>query len=168
MLAVLCNNITIWADDFVDIDIKDNDAESMYETIVDDLSVIDASENDTEEIEQERIETDEMITSGNEDIEENEEVVSLPIYESAASIVKFGSTSIQLQYGPGGYFTDNGKACSDHSTKGIHSYYDESACNCICTYNGKSLGAVQCFGYGRYIQTVLFGSNSNYYLSRSN
>ena len=67
---------------------------------------------------------------------------------------------VNIGYKAGDYFTDNGKACTDHGTKGIHSYYNESACNCICTYNGKSLGAVQCFGFARYVQTKLYGVNS--------
>ncbi len=79
---------------------------------------------------------------------------------AAASTVTFGNTSVNLDYGPGSYFTDNGKACTDHGTKGIHSSTNESACNCKCKYNNISLGACQCFGYARYIQTVLFESNS--------
>lgn len=65
-----------------------------------------------------------------------------------------------IGYAPGSFFTDNGKACTDHSVKGKHSYYNEKACNCICTYNGKSLGAVQCFGFARYVQTKIYGVNS--------
>mgnify|MGYP003296726734 CR=1 FL=1 len=67
---------------------------------------------------------------------------------------------VNIGYRAGSYFTDNGKACTDHGTKGIHSYYNEKACNCICTYNGKSLGAVQCYGFARYVQTKLYGVNS--------
>ena len=67
---------------------------------------------------------------------------------------------VNIGYKAGDYFTDNGKACTDHGTKGIHSYTNEKACNCICTYNGKSLGAVQCFGFARYVQTKLYGVNS--------
>lgn len=77
-----------------------------------------------------------------------------------------GSTSgfkingIGIGYNAGAYFTDNGKACTDHGVKGKHSYTNENACNCICTYKGKSLGAVQCFGFARYVQSRLYGSNS--------
>ena len=78
----------------------------------------------------------------------------------AGGNVTFGGKTVWLQYGPGDYFTDNGNACTDHSIKGIHSFTNESACNCKCTYNGVSLGACQCFGYARYVQTVLFGKNS--------
>ena len=67
---------------------------------------------------------------------------------------------VNIGYSAGSYFTDNGRACTDHGTKGIHSYYNENACNCICTYNGKSLGAVQCYGFARYVQTKLYGVNS--------
>lgn len=67
---------------------------------------------------------------------------------------------IGIGYNAGSYFTDNGKVCTDHNVKGKHSYYNEKACNCICTYNGKSLGAVQCFGFARYVQTKLYGTNS--------
>lgn len=67
---------------------------------------------------------------------------------------------MNIGYKPGSYFTDNGKACTDHSKKGIHSFTNEAACNCICTYNGKSLGAVQCFGFARYVQSKLYGVNS--------
>ena len=67
---------------------------------------------------------------------------------------------VNIGYSAGSYFTDNGRACTDHSTKGIHSYTNERACNCICTYNGKALGAVQCYGFARYVQTKLYGVNS--------
>jgi hypothetical protein len=67
---------------------------------------------------------------------------------------------VNIGYAAGSYFTDNGKACTDHSTKGIHSYTSESACNCISLYNGRSLGAVQCFGFARYVQSKLYGVNS--------
>lgn len=67
---------------------------------------------------------------------------------------------VDIGYAAGSYFTDNGKACTDHGTKGIHSYYNESACNCICTYKGQSLGAVQCYGFARYVQSKLYGVNS--------
>jgi hypothetical protein len=67
---------------------------------------------------------------------------------------------VNIGYAAGSYFTDNGKACTDHGTSGIHSYSNEKACNCICTYNGKSLGAVQCFGFARYVQSKLYGVNS--------
>ena len=74
--------------------------------------------------------------------------------------VTFGGKTVWLEYGPGDYFTDNRKACTDHGTSGIHSATNEAACNCKCTYNGTKLGACQCFGYARYIQTILFGKNS--------
>jgi hypothetical protein len=67
---------------------------------------------------------------------------------------------VNIGYKAGSYFTDDGKACTDHSRSGIHSYTNESACNCICRYNGQSLGAVQCFGFARYVQTKLYGVNS--------
>lgn len=67
---------------------------------------------------------------------------------------------VDIGYKAGSYFTDNGKACTDHNKSGIHSYSNEKACNCICTYNGKSLGAVQCYGFARYVQTKLYGVNS--------
>ncbi len=79
---------------------------------------------------------------------------------SGTGTVQIGGSTITLDYPPGSYFTDDGKACTDHGTSGIHSSTNESACNCRCTYNGTALGACQCFGYARYIQTVLFGKNS--------
>lgn len=58
--------------------------------------------------------------------------------------VTFGGKTVWLEYGPGDYFTDNRKACTDHGTSGIHSATNEAACNCKCTYNGTKLGACQC------------------------
>lgn len=82
------------------------------------------------------------------------------VVNASGGNVAFGGKTVWLEYGPGDYFTDNGRACTDHGTSGIHSATNESACNCKCTYNGTKLGACQCFGYARYIQTVLFGKNS--------
>ena len=87
------------------------------------------------------------------------DVINIEVNASGGNVA-FGSKNVWLEYGPGDYFTDNGKACTDHGTSGIHSATNESACNCKCTYNGTKLGACQCFGYARYIQTVLFGKNS--------
>ena len=87
------------------------------------------------------------------------DVNSIKVNASGGNVA-FGGKTVWLEYGPGDYFTDNGKACTDHGTSGIHSATNESACNCKCTYNGTKLGACQCFGYARYIQTVLFGKNS--------
>ena len=79
---------------------------------------------------------------------------------SFASATGYVIAGVDIGYQAGDYFTDNGKACTDHGTKGIHSYYNENACNCICTYDGKSLGAVQCYGFARYVQSKLYGVNS--------
>lgn len=72
----------------------------------------------------------------------------------------FVINGIDIGYAAGSYFTDNGRACTDHGIKGKHSFFNESACNCICTYNGRSLGAVQCFGFARYVQSKIYGENS--------
>lgn len=77
--------------------------------------------------------------------------------EAASNLVVGGVT---LDYADGDYFTDNGKECSDHSTKGIHSSTNESRCNCKCSYNGRILGACQCFGFARYVQYKMFGIDS--------
>ena len=68
----------------------------------------------------------------------------------ADSTVKFGNTSVILDYGPGDYFTN------DHGTCKVH--YTDTKCK--NTYNGIYLGASQCFGYARYIQQKIFGKNS--------
>ena len=68
----------------------------------------------------------------------------------ADSTVKFGNTSVVLDYGPGDYFTDDHEACKVHYTD----------VKCKNTYNGIYLGASQCFGYARYIQQKIFGKNS--------
>ncbi len=67
-------------------------------------------------------------------------------------------------YAPGSYYTKNGKACSSCHTNNSFSCVDNpSACNCLRkpTINGNKvdLGAVQCLGYARYWQEVLFGYN---------
>ncbi len=72
------------------------------------------------------------------------------IEASADEAVRFGGTSITLDYGPGDYFTD------DHGTCKVH-YTD---IKCKNTYNGIYLGASQCFGYARYVQQKIFGKNS--------
>lgn len=77
--------------------------------------------------------------------------------EAASNLVVGGVT---LDYADGDYFTDNGKECSDHSTKGIHSSTNESKCNCKCSYNGRILGACQCFGFARYVQYKMFDIDS--------
>ena len=65
-------------------------------------------------------------------------------------------------YGPNSFFTKNGKACSCHATSSIDCVSSPSSCNCLrkVTVDGKTVDllAVQCFGYARYWQQVLFGA----------
>ena len=103
-------------------------------------------------------ETDESEEKTKDKDSEVLEIVGENIY-LATSTVTFGTKAVSLVYGPGTYFTDNGKACTDHGTSGIHSATNEAACNCKCSYNGITLGATQCYGYARYLQQVLFGKN---------
>lgn len=72
---------------------------------------------------------------------------------------------VALDYSLGDYFTDNRKACT--SCHGGHSgnyATNESYCNCKCTavINGRTvkLGAIQCFGFARYVQSKVYGCNS--------
>lgn len=64
-------------------------------------------------------------------------------------------------YGPGDYFSKNGKACTCHG----HGNCVASGSNCNClryvVIDGEKcdLRAVQCMGYAMYIQQVLFGCN---------
>ena len=78
----------------------------------------------------------------------------------AARIDKVLST-----YGPNSFFTKNGKACSCHATSSIDCVSSPSSCNCLrkVTVDGKTVDllAVQCFGYARYWQQVLFGAFEN-------
>ena len=68
-------------------------------------------------------------------------------------------------YKPGkSYFTKNGSACAScHSNNSFSCVDSPSACNCLryVTINGKKVDllAVQCFGYARYWQQILFGSH---------
>ena len=69
-------------------------------------------------------------------------------------------------YKPGSsFFTKNGKACSCHATSGINCLNSPSSCNCLrkVTVDGKTVDllAVQCFGYARYWQQMLFGAFEN-------
>ena len=70
-------------------------------------------------------------------------------------------TGVDIGFNDGDYFTKNGKACSCHN-KGI-CLVDESQCNCIryVTYKGKTvdLAAVQCFGFSRLCQLLVFGEH---------
>lgn len=64
-------------------------------------------------------------------------------------------------YGPGDYFSKNGKACTCHSrNKCVANGPD---CNCLryVYIDGEKcdLRAVQCMGYATYMQQVLFGCN---------
>ena len=81
---------------------------------------------------------------------------------SAGKIVVKGTA---LDYSLGQYFTDNGKACTKcHGGHGGNYATNESYCNCKCTavINGRTvkLGAIQCFGFARYVQSKVYGCNS--------
>ena len=84
--------------------------------------------------------------------------ITLLVYNTTVNAYQV--LGVEIEYGPGSYFTDNGKACTDHGVRGKHSAVNESACNCKCTYGNYKLGACQCFGYARYMQVKLFGTNS--------
>lgn len=64
-------------------------------------------------------------------------------------------------YGPGDYFSKNGKACTCHGHGNCVA--SGSKCNCLryVVIDGEKcdLRAVQCMGYAMYIQQVLFGCN---------
>ena len=73
--------------------------------------------------------------------------------------------TLVTNYVPGSsFYTKNGKACSCHANSAINCIAATHAnCNClrVIQYNGKSidLGTVQCFGYARYCQQILYGVN---------
>lgn len=72
---------------------------------------------------------------------------------------------VALDYALGDYFTDDGKECSScHGGHGGNYATNENYCNCKCTavINGKTvkLGAIQCFGFARYVQSKVYGYNS--------
>lgn len=72
---------------------------------------------------------------------------------------------VALDYSLGQYFTDNGKACTSCHGGHIGNYAtNESYCNCKCTavINGRTvkLGAIQCYGFARYVQSKVYGYNS--------
>lgn len=62
-------------------------------------------------------------------------------------------------YPAGSYFTDNGKACTDHkvSCGAGASYVNEMACNCKCTWEGISLNSTSCYGFANMVFYRLFG-----------
>ncbi|MBO7336606.1 MAG: SH3 domain-containing protein [Lachnospiraceae bacterium] len=68
-------------------------------------------------------------------------------------------------YGPGDYFSQNGRACTCHDDNRncVAGALDPSSgCNCLrlVTIEGKQVDVrgVQCMGYARYIEYVLFGT----------
>lgn len=72
---------------------------------------------------------------------------------------------VTLDYALGSYFTDNGRKCTNCHGKHTGNYTtNENYCNCKCTatINGKTykLGAIQCFGFARYVQSALYATNS--------
>lgn len=73
--------------------------------------------------------------------------------------------TLVTNYVPGSsFYTKNGKACSCHANSSINCIAaTHPNCNClrVIQYNGKSidLGTVQCFGYARYCQQILYGVN---------
>lgn len=83
---------------------------------------------------------------------------TIPVYDSAYSVT-VGSQSIPFSdYPAGSYFTDNGHACNDHIT--CHagaSLYEESACNCKCTWNDIALNSTSCYGFANMVFYRLFG-----------
>ena len=96
-------------------------------------------------------------------------VVLLPLFpimtqvEVKAAISSYtttinGQTLPFADYPVGSYFTDNGKACTDHGTCGAGaSYTDETACNCKCTWNGVALKSTSCMGFASMVFYRLFG-----------
>ena len=70
---------------------------------------------------------------------------------------------VLANYGPNTFFTKNGKACSCHASSSINCVNSPSNCNCLRKVNidGKTVDllGVQCMGYARYWQQILFGSH---------
>lgn len=72
--------------------------------------------------------------------------------------------AVFAKYYPGNsYFTKNGRACNCHTNYSFSCVNSPSACNCLrwVNINGKTVDllAVQCFGYARYWQQMLFDSH---------
>lgn len=95
-----------------------------------------------------------------------------PMKRTQSSAVNGGSGNIQVAgvdigYRLGQYFTDNGSVCSGCHGKHAGNYAtNESYCNCKCTaiVNGRrvELGGIQCLGFARYVQSVLYGGRNEY------
>ena len=77
---------------------------------------------------------------------------------------------VDIGYGPGDYYTKNGKACKDiyGPNKSCHGHgiceeNVDARCNCLrkFTINGKEIDtyAVQCLGFARYVQYMLYGTH---------
>ena len=68
------------------------------------------------------------------------------------------------KYGVGKYFTENGKACTSHSTSNGRS----TNCHMATAAEAGTAGCWQCFGFARYVFYQLFGKPLaiNYYLAR--
>ncbi len=81
-------------------------------------------------------------------------------YSNNATIADRIDEALTL-YPSGSYFTKNGKACSSCHKADVDCVANGSNCNCLryITIDGKKVDllAVQCFGYARYWQQVLFG-----------
>lgn len=74
--------------------------------------------------------------------------------------------NVTLDYALGDYFTDNGKACTKcHNGHSGNYATNERYCNCKCTATignrTYKLGSIQCFGFARYVQSALYGTNSH-------
>ena len=68
-------------------------------------------------------------------------------------------------YGPGTYFTYNGKACTDHDTN-PKCATTERGCNCRRILDdGTDMLAWQCFGFARYVFYTCFGFIDNAWVS---
>ena len=71
-------------------------------------------------------------------------------------------------YGPGDYFSKNGKACTCHNR--CNCVANGSSCNCLryVYIDGVKcdLRAVQCMGYAMFFEQVLFGCNEFSHSSR--
>jgi len=81
-------------------------------------------------------------------------------YNSSSSYsVTIGTQKLPFSdYPAGSYFTDNGKACTDHNNCGAGaSYTNEGACNCKCTWNGVALLSTSCYGFANMVFYRLFG-----------
>ncbi len=82
------------------------------------------------------------------------------IFSTDPEIIKRINNALK-QYGPGDYYTKNGKACTCHGKK-VNHVNNPSSCNCLryVKINGSTvdLQAVQCFGYAMYMQMTILGT----------